>query len=153
MATPPALACDTHNAQAAAAATPRIVLPIEFRAMPNLLLRVNRPLHREENSRVSPTLSLDRGNATAGSQTGAPGRSSGDNADRDRRNRGDAAKGDNADDQREAGQNASEHDANPPESQARWRHREVNAERSWASPSSRKNGAALSGGGRRPPGA
>jgi hypothetical protein len=52
MATPPALACDAHSAQAAAAVTPRMVLPIEFRAMPNLLLRVNRPLHREDNIRV-----------------------------------------------------------------------------------------------------
>jgi hypothetical protein len=65
MATPPALACDTHSAQAAAAVTPRMVLPIEFRAMPNLLLRVSRPLHRQENMRVGVTLSLGRGNATA----------------------------------------------------------------------------------------
>jgi hypothetical protein len=41
MPTPEALACDAQTAQAAAIATPRMVLPIEFRAMPNLLLRVN----------------------------------------------------------------------------------------------------------------
>lgn len=41
MLAPDALACDAQKAQAAATATPRMVLPIEFRAMPNLLLRVN----------------------------------------------------------------------------------------------------------------
>jgi hypothetical protein len=37
-----ALACDAHSTQAAAAVTPRMSLPITLRAMPNLLLRVNR---------------------------------------------------------------------------------------------------------------